>query len=136
MRVVSLPALLVALLVACGGGGGTTDPDDDNTPGNPSNPSNPSTPNNPGTPAPPPSSQSVNVSDNSFSPDSVEVAIGGTVTWSWTAAYSAHNVTFSGGETSGNQTSGEYSRIFSSAGNFTYNCTIHGAAMKGVVRVR
>ena len=78
----------------------------------------------------------VRVSDNSFSPASRTIAVGTTLTWRWASGSSTHNVTFAGGTSSPDQSSGTFARLFSAAGTFTYQCTIHGASMSGTVTVQ
>ncbi|MGH7695152.1 MAG: cupredoxin domain-containing protein [Gemmatimonadaceae bacterium] len=74
---------------------------------------------------------------NTFQPQVVGVARGGTVTWSFAAL--EHNVTFSGGSGAPanipNTTNASVSRTFGTAGNFPYDCTLH-AGMTGTVIVR
>ena len=74
----------------------------------------------------------VNVIDNSFSPKTIDISVGDTVTWVWKGTVK-HNVTGPGfnGPT---QKTGRYKHTFNSAGSFTYNCTIH-PGMKGTVKV-
>jgi plastocyanin len=74
----------------------------------------------------------------SFSPGSVTITKGGTVTWTNEAGTVAHNVTFStAGAPSnvGNMTSGSASRTFSNTGSFSYQCTNH-SGMNGTVTVQ
>jgi len=75
----------------------------------------------------------------SFSPASVTVARGGTVTWSNEAASATHNVTFAsttGAPASiGNFASGNASRTFNTAGTYSYQCTNH-TGMTGSVTVQ
>ncbi|HEU4640980.1 MAG TPA: plastocyanin/azurin family copper-binding protein [Gemmatimonadaceae bacterium] len=69
-----------------------------------------------------------------FSPSAVDIAVGGTVTWTFQIT---HNVTFeTAGAPSdiGNTSSGSVSRTFNQAGTFPYQCTIH-PGMSGTVRV-
>jgi plastocyanin len=127
-------ATVLTLLAACGGGRGSA--------------TEPAAPD----PAPPqqsgPPAASADVSiqstsdgyggtDNSFSPASVRVARGGTVTWH-NGTGVTHNVTF--GPAAGapenvpSHASGENARTFGTAGSFSYRCTIH-AGMTGVVAV-
>jgi plastocyanin len=78
----------------------------------------------------------VTVSNNSFTPSTLTVLVGRTVTWSWNSDGVLHNVTFDDGVgNSSSQGSGTHSRAFSAAGSFPYHCTIHGSAMAGVVTV-
>jgi|GEM_PF-2117823 len=72
-----------------------------------------------------------------FSPSTIAVSTGDTVTWTWTESRS-HNVTATSGQAdtwaSANKSSGTYVRTFSVAGSFTYSCTLHGG-MNGTVTV-
>ena len=75
----------------------------------------------------------------SFSPDTVKIAVNGSVTWTFTSGgNSPHNVTFGTPPTGGNignTTTGAATRTFATAGRFTYQCTLH-AGMNGAVIVR
>jgi plastocyanin len=78
------------------------------------------------------------VRNDFFDPAQLEVATGSTVVWAWSSGGRAHNVTFSDGEASGNQSSGTYERTFATAGAYPYHCTIHGtptSGMRGAVTV-
>ena len=112
MRAIVILASLLAA-AGCGGGGADTTAE----------------PN----PAPPGNSSTVTVGNNFFSPASLSVAPGTTVTWRWTADASTHNVTFDDNVKSDDQSSGTYTRTFSAAGMYPYHCTIHG--MQGSVTV-
>jgi plastocyanin len=80
-------------------------------------------------------SASVTMGDFFFSPASVTVAVGDTVTWRNTGE-APHNATGNGGSFSTATVNGgqSTSHTFSSAGTFSYICTIH-PQMKGTVRV-
>jgi len=80
-----------------------------------------------------PNGNAVDVKDNSFSPGSVSVAAGTTVTWTWKGS-ATHNVTWVGGSpaASATQSSGTYQRTFATAGTFEYYCTIHGTPTSGM----
>jgi len=71
-----------------------------------------------------------------FNPASVEIAAGGTVTWTFTGT---HNVTFTTAGAPANipdtGTGGSAARTFPGAGTFTYTCTRH-SNMNGTVVVR
>ena len=87
----------------------------------------------------------VTVSNNTFSPASLTVAAGTTVTWSWTSSASNHNVVgddannppSSGAPTDGPQT---YQFAFGQPGTFRYHCTVHGgpggSGMSGTIIVQ
>lgn len=77
----------------------------------------------------------VRVQNNSFSPSNRTVAAGTTVTFRWSASANTHNVTFTGGPASPNQSSGTFARMFASAGSFPYECTLH-AGMDGTITVQ
>jgi plastocyanin len=79
----------------------------------------------------------VTVGNNFFSPASLSVAPGTTVTWTWADGAVSHNVTFDdGGPNSPTQSSGSFPRTFADPGSYPYHCTIHGAAvMAGTVTV-
>lgn len=84
--------------------------------------------------APGTNTAAVSVQDNQFSPAATTVAVGTTVTWTWTGA-NQHDVTFSGGPASPTQASGTYQRTFNAAGTFNYQCSVHGSFMSGSVTV-
>jgi plastocyanin len=122
--------LAIASLItigACGGGGDATGP----TNGNPSSPSNPSTPS---TPTAPTVTTAVGVGDDFFTPNNIQVSPGATVTWTWASTAALHNVTFADGVASATLAGGSsYSRTFSTAGTFSYVCTLHGGMTGSVV---
>jgi plastocyanin len=67
----------------------------------------------------------VNVGDNFFSPTVSNIKVNDTVRWVW-VGNNEHSTTSSGGLwDSGEKRSGEFSRQFTSAGNFPYFCTVH-----------
>jgi plastocyanin len=75
---------------------------------------------------------------HSFSPGSVTVARGGSVTWNNNTSF-AHNVTFSSATGAPlnivGMTAGSATRTFNTAGAFPYSCTNH-EGMAGVVNVQ
>jgi plastocyanin len=74
----------------------------------------------------------------SYSPASVDIAAGGTVTWNWAAGNALlHNVTAGDNSfASATQTSGTFSHSFPTAGSVFYFCTVHGRnIMNGTVTV-
>jgi plastocyanin len=117
------------------------------TPADPGQSAQPADP-APATPAPPPvtaskpagkahasASASVNTGDFFFSPTSVTVATGDTVTWH-NSGKEPHTATADDGsfDTGTINSGGSGSHTFNSAGTFSYICTIH-PNMKGTVRV-
>jgi plastocyanin len=80
----------------------------------------------------------IQVANNSFTPNTLTVPVGTQVTWEWQGTTSAHNVTFAATTGApaniGNATSGSVSRMFNTAGTFNYQCTNH-AGMTGSVTV-
>jgi plastocyanin len=120
---------LLWTLAACGGGGGGA--------------TSPTPPQQPGEPLPSATVSLRSATDaygsttNSFSPSSVRIVRGGTITWKNTSGVT-HNVTFQAAagapENVPNHASGENTRKFSTAGTFSYRCTIH-SGMSGSVAV-
>jgi plastocyanin len=123
MRVFSSLLIISAAvtLSACGGGGDSTSPGGSTNPGNTA----------------PVQTNAVGVADDNFTPPSIVVSAGTTVTWTWAPGASTHNVTFDDGTTSGDRSpaSGPFSRTFASVGTFNYHCTIH-PGMTGLVTVQ
>ena len=70
------------------------------------------------------------------------VAVGSTVTWTWTATGSvAHSVESEGSSSFASSAiqSGEgktYSVTFNTPGTYSYDCAVHGTAMRGTIVVR
>ena len=78
----------------------------------------------------------------SFSPNPVNVAAGDTVQWSWAGAtHSSTSNAATGVDAwdSGLKSSGTFSHVFNTAGDFPYYCSLHsfpgGTAMNGNVHV-
>ena len=115
---------VAALIVACGGGG-------DSTNGG----ITPTTPTTPTTPVTPTLTNQVTVSDNVFTPSSIQVSPGTTVTWTWASDASTHNVTISGGNSGDKVAGATFTKNFATAGTFNYQCTIH-PGMNGSVLVQ
>ena len=111
--------VVVALAMVACGGDPPTRPGPPNQGGNNNN-------------NPPPSAATVDVSNNVYTPSSVTVAKGGTVTWNWSAG--PHTVTFSD-QDSGSKSTGSFARTFPNTGAFTYSCTLH-PTMTGSVTVQ
>lgn len=85
----------------------------------------------------PVASASVVTGGSTFSPTTVNLLRGGTVTWSFGSV--AHDVVFQGAAGAPADipvtTSAQVSRTFNTAGSFPYACTLH-AGMNGTVRVQ
>ena len=78
----------------------------------------------------------VTVENSAFAPSTVKVAPGDTVTWSFVDALLHTTTSHHGFWNSGNRGAGaSYSRVFTSAGSFSYFCTNH-PFMQGTVQVR
>lgn len=126
--------VVAALAAGCGGGGG----------GYGSGPSM----GGGGPPPPPPGpSASVSVADYSFTPGTLTVKVGTTVTWtnsgSVSHTVSADDGSWGGGPLAGTApdmygngggVGGSYARAFTAAGTFPYHCAIH-PSMTGTVTV-
>jgi plastocyanin len=75
----------------------------------------------------------VDVKDDFFSPSTIDVAVGDTVTWDFTGN-ATHNVTGPGFD-SGNLSKGKtFTHTFNKADTYSYVCTIH-TGMTGKVKV-
>ena len=130
MRLGPRHLIVVAILAAaaCGGGGY-------NSPTSPGNSNNPGS-GNPGGTTSPTATNQVTVDNNLFTPSSIQVAVGTTVTWTWAQDAITHNVTFTDGTSSGDHGAGStFTRTFGTAGTFNYSCTIH-PGMNGSVLVK
>ncbi len=115
----------LALLSACGGGGGTTAPNN-----------NPGTPGTPSTPTTPAANEVLATTGNAFTPSTLTVSKGTTVTFTFQAT--THNVSFANvagapANISNTANSG-VQRLFATAGSFGYDCTLH-SGMSGTVIV-
>ncbi|MFN8584376.1 MAG: plastocyanin/azurin family copper-binding protein [Dehalococcoidia bacterium] len=86
-------------------------------------------------PPPPPTTASVTIDNLAFLPGSVTVTVGSTVVWRNGDQF-PHDVTADGGGFGSNtlQRGDTFSTTFSSAGTFTYMCTIH-PSMHGTIVV-
>ena len=128
---------LAAALGACGGGGGSslsTSPGGNQNPGGTTQAAN-----------------SVTLVNSTFSPNSITVPSGTTVTWKWNDCSGGdgygggnqtcvtHQIAFDDGSglKSESQDQGTFSRMFASKGTFKYHCVIHQAiGMTGQVVVQ
>src|SRR5438105_6600258 len=67
------------------------------------------------------------------------IAVGATVTWSWTGSlpHSVQSVGSPSFASSGTMTgSGTYALTFTAAGTYQYDCAVHGQLMTGTIVVR
>ena len=110
-RLLAIAAFAAVALVGCGGS------DDDGGDGGESSSGEPGT---------------VQVKDNVFEPEELEIDAGDTVTWEFVGG-ALHNVQGDGFK-SKNLKEGTFEHTFKSAGEFTYQCTLH-PGMKGTVTV-
>lgn len=80
----------------------------------------------------------VAVEDDAFNPATKTVNVGDAVLWQWKGG-NQHNVTWvtqSGAGNSATQSSGTYSRTFSTVGTYDYFCSIHATfGMRGTIIV-
>ena len=81
-------------------------------------------------------SASVSIGDNFYSPASVSIGVGDTVTWA-NNGQSQHSATADNGsfDTGVFGPGVRRSNTFTQAGTFSYYCTVHGQAQSGTVRV-
>jgi plastocyanin len=82
--------------------------------------------------------KTVTLEDIAFSPRSLTVSRGATVTFAFRDGDTTHNVTSTGGRrlrTIANRSSGSVSRTFRRAGTYRYACTLH-PGMTGRITVR
>lgn len=131
-RVFPLPLVFsLPLFLACGGGGAPTGTS--NTPQEPA-----------GNPV---AAATIQVQDNFYSPSTVLISAGGTVTWNWVG--DGHSVTSDGSPSfSPNAPIRNFPNtlgpvVFASAGTYGFHCTVHGVpgtygggTMTGAVFVR
>ena len=75
---------------------------------------------------------------NAFSPSTVTIQPGQSVTWSWVSG--VHGVvsdsTPKAFPDSPTQASGQYTATFATAGTYPYHCAVHGAMMTGNIVVQ
>lgn len=77
----------------------------------------------------------VTVTDNRYDPANVEIEVGQAVRWEFRGSME-HDVVADGGSfVSELQTSGSYTFVFTEAGEWAYDCSIH-PEMRGTVTVR
>ena len=76
----------------------------------------------------------IEVHDNSFSPEAVEVVVGEDITWDFSTADQPHDVVFDADRGSDILESGTWSTSFDEPGTYAYECTLH-SGMSGQVVV-
>ena len=113
------PAQHGTITVTAGGGGG----------GNPGSPGSPGSP-------PAPAKASVSLANKAFSPKTVTISVGGTVTWTNHDGM-PHTVTSTSGAFSSPilDSGGTFKHTFAKAGTYPYICTLH-SGMSGTVIVQ
>ncbi len=137
----SLAAIAIVIVTACGGASST-----DSTTG--TNPGTTPGGTNPGTSNP----NTVSLVDSSFNPFSLTIKTGQTVTWQWTACTDTtggynygsgggciqHQISFDDGSGAQSplQDQGTFNRTFTTAGTFKYHCLVHGSYMSGQIVVQ
>lgn len=89
----------------------------------------------PGSGATPVASNLVSIGNDFFSAPNIVVPVGTTVTWTWNSGAEQHNVTFSDASSGDRSGGATFTRQFTTAGTFTYRCTLH-AGMTGSVLVQ
>ncbi len=105
-----------------------------------------SSPTEPTMGSPPGTAHTVNVggssnifSDSQSGSSTTTISVGQTVQWMWVggthSTTSGNCCTANGLWDSGVQSSGMFSRTFTTAGSFPYYCSVHGAMMTGTVVV-
>jgi plastocyanin len=84
---------------------------------------------------------SVDVIDNAYVPSTINLLVGGTVTWTWKGA-APHTVTSDDGTSFDSQpakTRGMFSHTFTAVSDpktgIKYHCRVHGTAMSGAIFV-
>ena len=88
-----------------------------------------------------PSTSDVTVGNDFFQPETIQVAAGTTVTWTWNATATSHSVQSLGSPsfTSSAIMTGSgstYAVTFNTPGTYKYDCVVHGLAMSGTVIVQ
>jgi plastocyanin len=90
-------------------------------------------PSDPTSPASAPDRAAVAIADFAFTPSTIRVGAGGTVTWT-NRDSDRHSIVIGGAESDRLTTGGTYRRTFATPGTFAYVCGIHGS-MRGTVVV-
>jgi len=122
---ISFVAVLLFVCAACGG----------SSYGSSSTPTTPSSPTASGTPVAIVAGAST-LTTTAYAPNPVTVSVGGSVTWTNNDTTPHTSVGNTGGWNSGTiAPGGKYTTTFSSAGTFTYHCSLH-PGMTGTVTVQ
>jgi len=85
--------------------------------------------------------KNIQIVDNAFSPSSVTINVGDSLTWHWAGSHD-HSVTEGttlGGAhafDSGVKTTGTFGVRFNTASTVHYFCTVHFSSMKGTITVK
>jgi plastocyanin len=121
--------MLLLVVAACGGGGAAVQGPESSDPASNPDPSNPPLSGNP-------SSAIVTTPGTSFSPATITITPGATVTWQISGA--THNVTFgsakpTGGDILDARSGTQVDRSFATAGTYDYQCTRHSGMVGRVV---
>jgi len=85
-----------------------------------------------------PGIQFVSAHDGSQNPAVTSIAVGATVTWTWSGSL-RHSVESTGATSFASSpimSSGTYAVQFNTAGTYHYICAVHGASMSGTVIVQ
>ena len=77
----------------------------------------------------------VTVIDNRYEPALVEIEVGDAVRWEFQGSMEHDVVGADGSFVSDLTTKGSYTRVFDTAGEFAYDCSVH-PEMTGIVRVK
>jgi len=99
-------------------------------------------------PPPPPATNTIQVTNNAFTPGTLTVPVGTAVTWSWDTCSGGdpygygqtcvtHSVVMDDNSLASDaQSSGTFTHQFTTRGTYSYHCAVHGAAMSGKVVVQ
>lgn len=84
-----------------------------------------------------PTANQVFMQNTAFNPTTRTVPVGTTVTWVNQDPFAHTTTSNTGAWDSGSVASGgSFPRVFNTAGNFPYHCTIHGTIMSGTIVVQ